>query len=116
MLRLKNYADNARHKSLPLPVEEFIRRLCLHFLPPRFVKIRHYGLLANRDRQKRLEQARAFLVAQPAATDPVPPLNASRLPTPPSLPICPHCGRPALLLVRVVPPLRLHPVAATDTS
>ncbi len=112
----KNYADNARHKSLCLPLEEFIRRLCLHFLPPRFVKIRHYGLLANRDRQKRLQRARALLETQPAAVDPLPPLNATRLPTPPSLPICPHCGRAALLLIRVVPPVRFYPVPVTDTS
>ena len=46
---------------------EFIRRLRLHFLPPRFVKIRHYGLLANRGRQERLERAQAWLGTGPPA-------------------------------------------------
>ena len=46
----KDYADGARHKSMQLGLDEFVRRLRLHFLPPRFVKIRHYGLLANRGR------------------------------------------------------------------
>ncbi len=36
----KDYADGARHKPMQLSLEEFIRRLRLHFLPPRFVKIR----------------------------------------------------------------------------
>ena len=106
----KDYADGARHKPIPLGLEEFIRRLRLHFLPPRFVKIRHYGLLANRGRQQRLEGARALLSpGQPIA--PVP------TPTPRSLPICPHCGWAALFLVRVVPPQRFQPPPAqTDSS
>src|SRR5512136_356862 len=97
----KDYADGARHKTLHLPLGEFIRRLRLHLLPPRFVKIRHYGLLANRDRQVRLQQARALLQAQAPAGQPWPDLK----PTPrisPALPVCPHCGWAALVLVRVV--------------
>ena len=106
----KDYADGARHKPMQLGLEEFIRRLRLHFLPPRFVKIRHYGLLANRGRQQRLEQARAWLnPGQPTAPAPAP--------TPRSLPICPHCGWAALFLVQVVPPQRFQsPPALTDSS
>ena len=106
----KDYADGARHKSMQLGLSEFLRRLRLHFLPPRFVKIRHYGLLANRQRAQRLERARALLPAAPAAPE-VP------LPRPRSLPVCPHCGWAALILVRIVPPLRLQPAPAlTDSS
>ena len=43
----KDYADGARHKTMTLVLEEFIRRLRLHILPPRFVKIRHYGARRN---------------------------------------------------------------------
>jgi hypothetical protein len=109
----KDYADGARHKPMTLRLEEFLRRLRLHFLPPHFVKIRHYGLLANRRRQQRLQRARALL----RATQVVP---AAPAPTPPptrGLPVCPHCGWAALLLVRVVPPLRCQPPPAlTDSS
>jgi hypothetical protein len=103
----KDYADGARHKSMELRLEEFIRRLRLHLLPPRFVKIRHYGLLANRGRQARLQRARALLAAQepPVAAKP------DR-----GLPRCPHCGWTALILVRVLPPLRRQPPAVIDTS
>jgi hypothetical protein len=103
----KDYANGARHKSMSLQLEEFIRRFCLHLLPPRFVKIRHYGLLANRGRQQRLQQARALLGVQqrPAPAKP-----------PRSLPRCPHCGWAALFLVRVIAPLRRQPPAVIDSS
>ena len=105
----KDYAQGARHKSIPLGLSEFLRRLRLHFLPPRFVKIRHYGLLANRQRQQRLARARVLLSAEPAPVQPQP--------QPRSLPVCPHCGWAALFLVRVVPPLRFAPAPAlTDSS
>jgi len=98
----KDYADGARHKLMELPLSEFIRRLRLHFLPPRFVKIRHYGLLANRGRQERLKQARLLL----KLTDPELAHEHSHAPAR-SLPRCPHCGWEALFLVRVLKPGRL---------
>jgi hypothetical protein len=103
----KDYAEGARHKSMTLRLDEFIRRLRLHLLPPRFVKIRHYGLLANRGRQQRLQQARALLGASEA---PAPPAAVR------SLPKCPHCSWAALILVRVIPPLRRRPPGLIDTS
>ena len=103
----KDYADGARHKSMSLSLEEFIRRLRLHLLPPRFVKIRHYGLLANRGRQQRLQRVRALL----HVPEPVAPVGPAR-----TLPNCPHCGWAALILVRVIPPLRLQPPPVIDTS
>ena len=42
---------------MTLEATEFLRRFCMHILPPKFVKIRHYGFLANRAKQKlKLEQ------------------------------------------------------------
>jgi len=48
----KDYADKGKQKLMTLEAEEFLRRFCLHVLPPAFMKIRHYGLLANRNKQK----------------------------------------------------------------
>jgi hypothetical protein len=101
----KDYADGARAKSMTLSCDEFIRRLCLHVLPAHFVKLRHYGLLANRNRHACLAQARAAL---PPAT--VAPTTASAVPvepeTPPGLPRdCPHCHRQAdWILVAIFAP------------
>ena len=44
----KDYADAAKQKLMTLDAEEFLRRFCLHILPPGFMKIRHYGILASR--------------------------------------------------------------------
>jgi len=109
----KDYADGARHKPMELALQEFIRRLRLHFLPSRFVKIRHYGLLANRGRHQRLERARGLLRVEPASTTDSR-ADATEAPT---LPRCPYCGWAALFLVRVVPPLPFKvPPAVSDSS
>jgi hypothetical protein len=54
----KDYRDGHRRKSMPLASEEFVRRFCLHLWPKRFVKIRHNGLLGNRDRQAWIARVR----------------------------------------------------------
>ena len=46
----KDYADSGKHKTMTLTSVEFLRRFCLHILPPKFVKIRHYGFLASRNK------------------------------------------------------------------
>ena len=44
---------------------EFLRRFLLHVLPRRFVRIRSYGLLANRNRSETLARCRVVLGADP---------------------------------------------------
>jgi hypothetical protein len=51
----KDYSDHNQRKTMTLSLHEFLRRFCLHILPCRFVKIRRYGLLANRGRHQRVE-------------------------------------------------------------
>jgi Putative transposase len=50
----------------PLSAEEFLRRLLLHVVPPHFVRIRHFGLLANRTRQAKLTRCRQLLAVATA--------------------------------------------------
>ncbi len=59
------YRDNATGgaKSMTLDGVEFLRRFLLHVLPTGFVRIRYYGLLANRHRAQNLERCRALLGA-----------------------------------------------------
>jgi hypothetical protein len=68
--RYRDYADGRKQKIMRLEVDEFIRRFLLHVLPKGFVRIRHYGLLANRTRQKKIARCRALLLA-PKVSKPV---------------------------------------------
>lgn len=53
----KDYKHGSATKLMTLSAQEFLRRFCLHILPPRFVKKRYYGFLASRNKTKlRLEQ------------------------------------------------------------
>jgi hypothetical protein len=60
--RYKDYAAGQRSKTMTLSAEEFLRRFVQHVLPRGFVKIRHYGLLAPRGRDERLELCRRLLL------------------------------------------------------
>lgn len=48
----KDYRQGGVQKVMTLDAGEFLRRFCLHILPPGFMKIRHYGMLANRAKSK----------------------------------------------------------------
>lgn len=90
----RDYADNARPKAMKLHTTEFVRRFCLHLLPERFVKIRHYGLLRNRGRKERIASARTLL---PVMSDG----GATVMKSPPA-PRCPFCQTEELYLLRTV--------------
>jgi len=61
----KDYRSGNSYKSrrMQLPAEEFIRRFLLHTLPPGFQRIRHYGLLASRNKKRTLQLCRTLLPA-----------------------------------------------------
>jgi site-specific recombinase XerD len=57
----RDYADGNKKKIMTLEASEFIRRFLLHVLPEKFVKVRYYGLLANRKSNTMLSQCRRLL-------------------------------------------------------
>ena len=59
--RWRDYADGNTVKVMRLDADEFIRRFLLHVLPRGFTRLRHYGLLANRCRVRKLDLCRALL-------------------------------------------------------
>src|SRR5574341_913427 len=59
--RWKDYAHGNRLKTMALPAVEFLARFLLHVLPDGFVRIRHFGLLANRGRTAKLARCRELL-------------------------------------------------------
>lgn len=120
----KDYAAGSQRKVMTLGLDEFLRRFCLHLLPARFVKIRHYGLLANRGRQERLGQARALLGAGTAPVVPAAQAAAGSAAEqdPAAVRNCPHCGSVRLSLVDIyhtrqqIPGFLLPPPVPDDTS
>ncbi len=88
--RYKDYADGHKQKTMSLSAEEFVRRFLQHVLPKGFVKIRHYGLLANRQRAARLEQCRQLLLVVLASAALASTAVAEREPIKPRC--CPQCG------------------------
>ena len=71
--RYKDDADQAHAQMMTLDAQEFLRRFVQHVLPSGFVKVRHYGLLANRFRAQRLALARRLLLALVAPATPTAP-------------------------------------------
>lgn len=109
----KDYADASRRKRLTLGLCEFVRRFCLHILPERFVKIRHYGLLANRQRHRQLALARAALEKHDPHARCL--LRNPAAPLPPAPMRCPRCGSIHLTLIEHRLPARALP-ALCDSS
>jgi hypothetical protein len=59
--RYKDYAHSGKQRVMTLTGVEFLRRFFLHVLPKGFVRIRHFGFLANRWRKARLAICREVL-------------------------------------------------------
>ena len=57
----RDYADDNRKKTMTLKADEFIRRFLFHVLPERYVRIRHVGLLANRNRKNNITECQKML-------------------------------------------------------
>jgi hypothetical protein len=113
--RYKAYANQGQIRSMTLALDEFLTRFCLHILPPRFVKIRNYGLLSNRDRSSRIEQVRKLVALAPALSEELVPKEDWTIThvEPPPL-VCPHCGQPTLVLISIID--RPEKLGSLDTS
>lgn len=48
----KDYAHSGVQRLMSLKAEDFLQKFCLHILPPKFMKIRHYGILASRTKPR----------------------------------------------------------------
>jgi hypothetical protein len=86
--RWRDSAHHNKQRPMTLSLEQFLQRFLLHLLPPGFVRIRHFGFLANRRRAHLLPLCRQLLGCAPE------PKNEPdvSVPNSPSPWICPHCG------------------------
>jgi hypothetical protein len=95
-------------KLMTLDADEFLRRFLLHVLPRGFMRIRHFGLLANRARPHTLPRCR-HLLGQPPPDDGLPEsaIALLRRLTGIDLTCCPVCGQGRMqitAIVNVLPP------------
>jgi len=58
---VKDYKNHGQWKELTLSGEEFIRGFLMHVPPRRFVRIRHYGLLSSRNKNRKITLCRNLL-------------------------------------------------------
>jgi len=93
-LRYRDYADGSRTKILHLSADELLRRFCWHVLPAGFMRLRHFGLLANRHRSTKLARVRALLGAEPPPSTPTEGATAEAIEALTDVDItrCPVCG------------------------
>ena len=92
-------------KSITLAAEEFIRRFLLHLLPNGFMRIRHFGFLANRSKKQNLSCCRRLLGWAPPPAHPAPKsaLELMRELTGVDFSRCPHCHRGTLIVIQILP-------------
>jgi Putative transposase/Transposase zinc-binding domain len=109
----KDYADGNRTKKMTLAATEFIRRFLLHVLPANFMRIRHYGFMANRFRTESLARCRELLLHNEDTAATIAPTTAptsSELESP-STGRCPFCHEGRMRIVEMLEPRWPHPVA-----
>jgi hypothetical protein len=85
--KYKDYAHGSRPRTMTLDGAEFLRRFLLHAVPGGFMRIGHFGLLANRVRAANLATCRRLLAVKlPATLTSI--LVTTQFPEPPRCPVC----------------------------
>jgi hypothetical protein len=93
----RDYTHGNQTRTMTLEADEFLRRFLLHVLPSSFVRIRYFGLLANRHRGQLLRRCRRYLQTK------------APLPLTTTLPAhrCQHCHRGTMRRLEILSPIQL---------
>jgi predicted RNA-binding Zn-ribbon protein involved in translation (DUF1610 family) len=113
--RWRDSAHGNQQKTMTLPALEFMRRFLLHVLPRGFVKIRHFGYLANRERKRALRLCSTLLPPLSALENQPAPLPARTR----DQAKCPYCRQGRLVPLARLSAAQLQsrpPQRAFDTS
>ena len=103
--RWRDYAHRNKVKVMTLDAGEFIRRFLLHVLPRGFTRLRHYGVLANRGRARKLALCRALLAQpDPEPREPESPEAMMLRLTGIDITVCRACGQGTLRRILVLAP------------
>jgi len=108
--RWKDYAHGDRQRTLTLSATEFLRRFLLHVLPKGFVRIRHFGFLANPVRVRKLELCRTLLgvADMPVVSEDVEHESGEHQEHEPGS-TCPECGLGILVRRKLQPVIVPYP-------
>jgi hypothetical protein len=107
LLSYRDRKEGDQKKIITLDAHEFIRRFLLHVLPDGFMRIRHFGFLANRSKKQALAQCRKLLKLDPALPE-IPKQSAKDLLLKLSgidLSRCPSCQKGTMIVVAELPPI-----------
>jgi len=90
----RDYKDGGKEKVMSLPAVEFIRRILMHVLPDRFMKIRHYGFLSNNQKKIRLRLAQKLTGSRlmPMIRQKLTARDIMLMVTGIDISVCKHCG------------------------
>ena len=112
----RNRRQDNRVQTMTLDASEFIRRFLLHVLPKGFMRIRHYGFLANRCKTQALRQCRQLLGQSPDPPQRCRPSTAEwmRQVTGIDITQCPQCGHGPLARCPLPPLTVLAPRGGTS--
>ena len=116
----KDYRNGYTRRTMALHPHEFMRRMLMHVLPRRFVRIRYGGFMANRHRTEKFVRCRELLkVPKPAQTlaksaEPVDWRERYEQLTGLPADLCPECRQGRMICVEVLLPIR--PVPRMDSS
>jgi hypothetical protein len=97
--------DNNKLKEVTLESDEFIGRFLLHVLPKGFMRIRHFGFLANRTKNKDLRRGRELLGLSPQVPKLTkkPPRELMLELTGIDVRLCPCCKRGTMKVIAELP-------------
>ncbi len=114
-----SYRDRSDHdqvKLLTLDAHEFIRRFLLHILPSGFMKIRHFGFLANSCKNKNLKRIREQLGVCPQKSESQKEtiIEAMLRLTGVDITLCPRCCKGHLVEIASLPPTLMPPPCGRD--
>ena len=88
----RDYKDSSKGKLMNVSSEEFIRRFLIHILPSRFMKIRHYGFLGNRNKSTKLKICKQLTNTAVSLKEKASTLQLIEKITGRDLSKCAHCG------------------------
>ncbi len=101
----RDYAHGNKIKTMKIKADEFIRRFMTHVLPPGFMRIRHFGFLANACRKKKIERiySTCEMTKPETQESPVPILELIHKITGIDITQCQKCYKGTLNITRIIP-------------